>query len=267
MNALERLLQDELNTPQYRGVNVYTRPNTRDGFRFNEALGLKKGAKIGAIYAPHLYALHRAEPELPLYDSYHHASDHREVSVTVARTFEDMLRVASLRSAVYIGEQECPYEEEFDGNDFSATHLLGYVGNEPAGCFRIRYFADFAKVERLAVRKEFRRTRLAFQLVRAGLKLCQKKGYTRIYGHAQKRLLNFWLRQGFKPVEGGKEFVFSDFDYIEIVAHLDPDPESITMAADPYVLIRPEGRWHVAGILERSAARPVTRPSVRPGAQ
>ena len=39
-----------------------------------------------------------------------------------------------MRSAVYIGEQECPYEEEFDGNDLAATHLIGYVGNEPAGC-------------------------------------------------------------------------------------------------------------------------------------
>src|SRR4029077_4738832 len=34
--AAVALLQDELNTPQYRGVNVYTRPNTHDGFRFNE---------------------------------------------------------------------------------------------------------------------------------------------------------------------------------------------------------------------------------------
>ena len=87
------------------------------------------------------------------------------------------MRVTSIRSAVYMSEQECPYDEEFDGNDFSATHLIGYVGNEPAGCLRVRYFADFAKIERLAVRKEFRKTRLAFQIVRAGIELCRAKGY------------------------------------------------------------------------------------------
>jgi len=27
------------------------------------------------------------------------------------------------------------------------------------------------------------------------------------------------------------------------------------MSADPYVIIRPEGRWHVPGILERSVTR------------
>jgi hypothetical protein len=36
----------------------------------------------------------------------------------------------------------------------------------------------------------------------------------------------------------------------------------VTIGADPYVIIRPEGRWHVPGVLEHSAARAVTHPSV-----
>jgi predicted GNAT family N-acyltransferase len=184
------------------------------------------------------------------------------LSVTIARTIEDVMRVTSIRAAVYMAEQECPYDEEFDGNDFSATHLIGYVGNEPAGCLRVRYFADFAKIERLAVRREFRKTRLAFQIVRAGIELCRAKGYRRLYGHSQKRLLNFWGRFGFRPLEGGKEFAFSDFDYQEIVLDTVRHPKAIAIGVDPYIMIRPEGRWHVPGILERSAIRPVTRPSV-----
>jgi predicted GNAT family N-acyltransferase len=256
------LVLEQLETPRYAGVDIYSRPNTDEGFRFNETLGLKKGAKVGPVYAPQLYVFPRTRHVAPLYDSYRRDAGTRDISVTVARTFEDLMRVASLRSAVYIGEQECPYEEEFDGNDLTATHLIGYVGNEPAGCMRIRYFADFAKIERLAVRKEFRNTRLAFQVVRAGIKLCQMKGYRRLYGHSQKRLVNFWSRFGFRPIEGAKEFVFSDFDYVEIVAEIERDPEAITIGADPYVMIRPEGRWHVPGVLERSASREVTRPSV-----
>ena len=34
-------------------------------------------------------------------------------------------------------------------------------------------------------------------------------------------------------------------------------PQSITLNDDPYVLIRPEGRWDTPGILERSASRGV----------
>ena len=183
-------------------------------------------------------------------------------SVTVARSVEDLFKVNTIRSAVYVAEQECPYDEEFDGNDLSATHMIGYVGNEPAATLRLRFFADFAKFERVASRKEFRNSRAAIKLVQAGLKLCQKKGYRRVIGHAQTRLATFWTRFGFQPMPERKHFSFSDYDYIEMVAELEPDPEAITITADPYVAIRPEGRWHVPGILEQSAARPATNPSV-----
>jgi hypothetical protein len=102
-------------------------------------------------------------------------------------------------------------------------------------------------------------------LVKAGIELCRVKGYHRLYGHAQKRLVNFWSRFGFKLFEGGHELVFSDFDYVEMVADFEMHPDAIGIGADPYVIIRPEGRWHVPGILERSAGRKVTRPSVAEG--
>ncbi len=69
----------------------------------------------------------------PLYDSYVPGAAPGVIGVTIARNFEDLNRVVAMRSAVYIGEQECPYEEEFDGNDLSATHLLVYIGHEPVG--------------------------------------------------------------------------------------------------------------------------------------
>ena len=258
------LFMEKMSSPQFSGVNLYSRPNTEVGRRFNEVLGFTHGTRVGEIEAPDVWIFSRT-PQAPLYDSYIPGAEKNEIGVTLARTFEDLMRVVTIRSAVYVGEQECPYDEEYDGNDLSATHLLAYIGDEPAGCLRVRYFADFAKIERLAIRKEFRKTRAAFQLVRAGFKLCQKKGYRRVYGHSQARLVNFWSRFGFRVMEGGKSFVFSDFDYVEIVADIERDPEAVTIGADPYVIIRPEGRWHVPGVLEQSAARPATQPSVSKG--
>ena len=255
------LFMDQLALPPYDGVNLYSRPNTPEGVHYNEALGLKKSPTIGGIVAPHLYEFVRKPKRPPLYDTYR-SDEAGGLSVSVARSVEDLMRVVSMRSAIYIGEQECPYEEEFDGNDMSATHLIGYVGKEPAGCIRIRYFADFAKIERLAVRKEFRSTRLSFQLVNAAIELCKMKGYRRLYGHAQKRLVNFWSRFGFHLFEGGRELIFSDFDYVEMVAEIEPHPDAVRIGVDPYKVIRPEGRWHRPGILENSAVREVTRPSV-----
>ena len=156
------LFMKEIAAAPYDGVNLYSPPNTPEGVRYNEALGLKKSPTIGGIVAPHLYEFVRTPRSAPLYDTYRNGASPDGLSVIVARSFDDLMRVVSVRSAVYIGEQECPYDEEYDGNDMSGTHLLGYVGDEPAGCIRIRFFADFAKIERLAVRKEFRTTRLSF---------------------------------------------------------------------------------------------------------
>jgi len=37
------------------------------------------------------------------------------------------MRVAAIRNAVYIGEQECPYEEEYDGNDQGWRQALSRI--------------------------------------------------------------------------------------------------------------------------------------------
>lgn len=260
------LVLKKLTEPPYAGVPLYARAATSDGARFIELLAFKKGAVIDGVNAPQLYVYERAAPkpaEIPLYDTYRPSNPPKMLSVTVARDLDDLMRVASIRGAVYIGEQACPFREEFDGNDMTATHLLGYVGNEPAGCLRIRYFADFVKLERLAVRKEYRHTVLSFTMVRAAIALCRTKGYRTIYGHAQKRLLNFWRRFGAVPSPNSQEFVFSDFDYVEVMGNFEADPNAIRLGkTDPYVLIRPEGKWHEPGVLETSAARPASRPSV-----
>lgn len=248
-------------SPQYAGVSLYSRPNTDVGRRYNEVLGLTQGATIEGIEAPNIWTFPRG-PLTPPYDTYVPNSGTKDVTVTIARTFDDLMRVAAIRSAVYIGEQECPYDEEYDGNDLAATHMIAYIGDEPAGCLRARFFADFVKFERMAVRKEFRHTRALFMLCQAGIAYARKKGYRRAYAHSQIRLARIWQKMGFVPYEGSQKFVFSDFEYVEVAAILEPDPDALRIGADPYLLIRPEGRWHKPGILETSASRAVANPPV-----
>jgi len=260
--ACTALFMQKLASEQYAGLDIYARTATPEGRNFLRVLGLTEGVKVDRTFLPNLWVFRRA-PEVPLYDSYVPHSGTKNIGVTVARSFDDLMKVAAIRNAVYIGEQECPYDEEYDGNDLSATHLLAYIGDEPVGCMRLRFFADFAKFERVAVRKEFRDNRIAIQLTRAALRFCQKKGYTQVMGHVQSRLVAFWTRRfGFKPIEGRTHFAFSDYDYIEMVGEMQRDPDAITLTTDPYVAIRPEGRWHKPGVLERSASRPANAPPV-----
>ena len=181
-----------------------------------------------------------------------------ETITRVSRTIEDVMKVFAIRAATYMNEQACPYEEEFDGNDFCAAHIIGEIGGEPAGCIRIRFFGGFAKLERLAVRPEFRKSSLAFRLVRAAIDYVRQKGFTHIYGHARADLVPFWSRFGFRPVLGRPAFTFSDVSYVEMEGAIALAEHPIGLGHSPYELIRPEGAWDRPGPLDRSAGRAVT---------
>jgi predicted GNAT family N-acyltransferase len=251
-------------TPRYRDAIVYARAATARGSRILEGLGFTAGAGYRGKFLPNLYMFQRGEAarhNVPAYDTYIEDSKSEAISVTIARSLEDLVRVISVRSAVYIGEQQCPYSEEFDGNDLAGINLLGYAGNEPVGCLRVRCFAGFAKLERLAVRREFRKLRLGTKLMQAGVEFCRAKGYRWIYGRAEKNLLDYYLALGWRPLGHARRVVFSDHEYVEIVFEASPSSDGISLETDPYILMRPEGRWHLPGVLERSASRPVRRPS------
>src|SRR3569833_125117 len=184
----------------------------------------------------------------------------RAISVRIARDPNDLMLVTAIRSAVYLAEQDCPIEEEFDGNDLVAAHFIGFVGKEPAGCLRVRFFGEFAKVERLAVRHQYRRSRLSFKLVQASVDYVRRKGFKRIYGHAQDRLVDFWAHFGAKPLGHNRKQMFLVFSYTEMVLELEPGDDAITLDSDPYMIIRPEGDWDRPGVLDLSASRPASAP-------
>ncbi|MGA3308391.1 MAG: GNAT family N-acetyltransferase [Xanthobacteraceae bacterium] len=267
--ALTLTLQ-KMSTPLYRDADIYTWAATPEAHHALERAGFRRGVTARDHFAPDLYVFRRSPvlpSEMPVYDGYMNHNTENDISVTVARSIEDLMRVMAVRSAVFVGEQRCPYREEFDGNDFSGTHLLGYVGHEPVAALRIRYFADFAKLERLAVRSGFRGRGVAQQVIRAGIEICRLKGYTRIYGQSERSMVEWYEQFGFRVPNAARELVFSDYDYVEIVLDEPRHPNAISIETDPYVIIRQEGRWHTRGILERSATRPVTRPGAqRPSA-
>ncbi|HEX4861452.1 MAG TPA: GNAT family N-acetyltransferase [Rhizomicrobium sp.] len=182
------------------------------------------------------------------------------LEVKLVSTAEMMAQAMAIRAAVFMTEQNCPYEEEFDGNDYAGGHVLGFVDGQPAAVVRIRYFADFVKFERFAILPRYRRTLIARAVGEYTIEMCRRKGYRRMYAHLQARLVGLWKRFGFVQLPGSRPFAFSDHDYVEIAAETAPHPNRLTMESDPLVLIRPEGDWDRPGVLDLSARRPPTNP-------
>jgi predicted GNAT family N-acyltransferase len=183
-----------------------------------------------------------------------------QLETMLVSTPDQMSIVMAIRAAVFMVEQNCPYSEEFDGNDYAGAHMLGFVNGEPAAVLRIRYFAEFVKIERLAVLPRFRRTLIAKAIIEHGIEICRRKGYRKMYGHAQTRLVPLWARFGFKPMMKNAQLVFSDHEYVEIAGDIPPHPDPLTPDTDPLVLIRPEGKWDQPGVLDLSSQRPPTNP-------
>ena len=187
------------------------------------------------------------------------SSNRPTITIKLASTSDELMQCYMLRAAVFIGEQACPYWEEYDGNDYSASHLMLYVDGEPAASMRVRWFAGFAKLERAVILKRYRSYGLFIPFVEWAKEFCRKKGYPKAYLHGQKRLWEIFERDGFRRV--GEVFHFSDHEYGAFVCYLEVDEKTQpTVLTDPMVLNRPEDQLDMKGILEESMDRGASNP-------
>ena len=188
------------------------------------------------------------------------------MSVAVASDFNEMTQAIAIRAAVYVGEKGWPFKEEWDGNDFTATHLLGRVQGEAVGTLRIRYFGDVAKFERLAVLSNYRQKRygrmgVAFELVDYAIDFVQRKGFNRVYGHALAELVPFWnriTRKTLQPLADGS-FDCSGKEVVPMFGEFPPLTDVIDPMVDHQVTVRREGEWDQPGYWEGGLPVPSLR--------
>lgn len=121
-----------------------------------------------------------------------------EIRVTLAESVSEMSMCWAIRATVFLTLPGRRFTEQYDANEFSCGHLLVYVGGEPAGTMRLRWFADFVRFERLAIREEFRSLKVFRALVDFAMRLCAAKGYRAVIGVSRAKGLPFWRRLGAK---------------------------------------------------------------------
>lgn len=125
--------------------------------------------------------------------------------MTTVQLIEDdglLLLAFAIRKEVFVEEQQVPQDEEYDQYEPTSRHFLALVDGFPAGTARWRYTEKGIKLERFAVRKEFRGKGVGKALVQAVLddvaaqpesagKLC--------YMHAQISAMPLYAPFGFQP--------------------------------------------------------------------
>ena len=104
----------------------------------------------------------------------------------------------AIRRKVFVDEQHCPVDLEYQNDDIS-THFLATCNGVPCGAARWRKTENGIKLERFAVLPEFRGKRVGAHLVDAVLK--DISGNTeKIYLNSQVSAIDFYLPFGFKTV-------------------------------------------------------------------
>lgn len=139
-------------------------------------------------------------------------------------TVEEYHDLLHLRTAVFVLEQDCPYQE-VDDKDKVATHIFGVNDNgETIAVARVLpenvSYAEIS-IGRVALKKSARGKGLAEELMQECFNAIHKLwGNKPIRISAQEYLLNFYSKLGF--IQVGKMYLEDDIPHIEMLKEVKP---------------------------------------------
>jgi len=137
------------------------------------------------------------------------------VEIRRLRNEEEMNIAYQIRREVFIGEQGVPEELEMDELDKDAIHVLAYVDGVPAGCARMLLNGTEAKIGRVAVRKNMRKSGIGTGMCKLLIAIAEDSGVQTIYVNAQLTAENFYASLGFK--REGCTFFEAGIEHVRMV--------------------------------------------------
>lgn len=115
------------------------------------------------------------------------------------KTAGEFSQAMAVRRAVFIEEQNIPAEEEYDGLDDTCLQFVAMAENKVIGTARVRLPSpDSAKVERMAVLKQYRRQGVGIGIIDCIIKELGKQRIRRVILHAQWTAISFYRSCGFE---------------------------------------------------------------------
>jgi ElaA protein len=134
----------------------------------------------------------------------------------------EYFEILYLRTAIFVVEQDCPYQE-VDEKDRQSFHLFGKTEDgEVIAVTRILpkgISYDEISIGRVALKKEFRGQGIADELMKETLKFIEHHfGEKNIRISAQTYLLNYYNKHGFQEV--GEEYLEDNIPHMEMLKQI-----------------------------------------------
>ena len=109
---------------------------------------------------------------------------------------QDIIR--DIRTRVFVLEQKVEPEEDFDGLDGSAMHVLAYADGTPAGTARmLELESGMGKIGRMAVLKKYRGKGVGSRMAEFLVKVAKAMGMKGVEADAQLQAFGFYEGLGF----------------------------------------------------------------------
>jgi GNAT superfamily N-acetyltransferase len=185
-----------------------------------------------------------------------------KIQVKLVQTPDEFAMTMAVRAATFLAEEDnITYFDEFNGNDYFATHFLALVDGDPAGVIRIRWFNGFCMLERVGIRKRYRSYKVFAALARAAIEHARRKGYRVAAGRARGDTYKLWQR--FWSHQSGPMIDMYRGKLIPMVVDIPEWPELKSMTVGPFgdpefeeLIVEVEGDWDFSRLpaVQREAA-------------
>lgn len=128
------------------------------------------------------------------------------MTLRVATTQAELDGCIALRIEVFVNEQDVPMDEELDGRDDGALHVLAGPDAAPDCVARVQLLGDVAKIERVCVAKQARGTGLGAEMIRfIHAMMAERHQVASFKLEAQTYALQFYEKLGY--IAQGEEFL------------------------------------------------------------
>ena len=129
--------------------------------------------------------------------------DTSKIHYTLAKWPRDMSAIRSVRSTVFIDEQNVSPEEEWDGEDDRCLHVLAATTDDHVvGTARLK---PDGQIGRMAVLKEYRGLGIGGEMLKLLVAEAADRGHAEVFLHSQVHAIPFYEAHGF--VVEGEEFM------------------------------------------------------------
>jgi ElaA protein len=110
---------------------------------------------------------------------------------------EELRGAIAVRTEVFCVEQGVPVEEEIDGRDDDAAHLVAVDGGRAVATLRLIVDGEQAKIGRVAVLRGWRRRKIAQSMLQLAIDGARERGCTRASLASQLYATELYERAGF----------------------------------------------------------------------